>query len=485
MGLLIDCGRVSRNGRIISGCWLIILAFSLLAINWHHVVLGHSFHNWDYKLILSNKGCIITFVICLLIILSHFLYPFLIRIPINSRRRVCLWISVVINLSMLGFFKYFNFFTDSLLIASSKIGIDFTPFRLDIILPVGISFYTFQTMSYTIDIYNRKLKATNQFLDFALFVSYFPQLVAGPIERAKNLLPKFLNKRTITFEQSARGLYLILLGLVKKVAIADGLSETVEQVFGSSGTLSWIDVVVGSVFFAIQIYCDFSGYTDIARGVSKLLGIDLILNFRVPYFSSTPQEFWRRWHISLSTWLRDYLYISLGGNRKGKLKTYRNLMITMILGGLWHGASWNFIFWGVYHGTILCAYRMAGSLFTKLPTSKHLSLNKFIKTFSFFIVTCYGWLLFRAESLESIINLTQILIFDVGNTHLTVTLPRFGALLGLVVLIFVDSFEYFFQDNKFYLKFPTFLRGALIAALITIFPMGLSNDPAQFIYFQF
>src|SRR5207253_9511725 len=225
----------------------------------------------------------------------------------------------------------------------NSIGVQSSSLHLDIVLPVGVSFYTFQSLSYTIDIYRRQFKPTNSFIDFALFVAYFPQLQAGPIDRARQLIPLLSKPRTVGLVKISNGLYLIILGFFKKVEIADGVSPVVDQIFSSNGQITWIDVVVGTVLFAMQIYCDFSGYTDIARGISRLLGIEMVVNFNQPYFASNPQEFWRRWHISLSTWLRDYLYVPLGGNHGTLLFVCRNLMITMLLGGLWHGAAWNFV----------------------------------------------------------------------------------------------------------------------------------------------
>ena len=286
-------------------------------------------------------------------------------------------------------------------------------------LPVGISFYTFQTMSYTIDVYRKKLRATGNFLDFALFVTFFPQLVAGPIERATHLLPLIQQKRVFSIDETVRGLFLILLGLVKKMAIADGVSGAVAAVYGSQSPVSGLDVVLATYAFAFQILCDFSAYTDIARGSSKLLGIDLMINFNAPYFAKSPSDFWQRWHISLSTWLRDYLYIPLGGNRFGSLATYRNLMITMVLGGLWHGAAWNFVLWGIYQGAVLCLFRLfqpmnSGRKPSSTPTTSPwarlaASANDAFQIILYFQITCYGWLLFRSDSFSQIKKLTSSL----------------------------------------------------------------------------
>lgn len=276
----------------------------------------------------------------------------------QKQRELLLFISVAVNLGILGFFKYFNFFIDSAASLLAAIGLESNLPVLRVILPVGISFYTFQTMSYTIDIYRGKLEPTENFINFALFVSFFPQLVAGPIERAKNLLPQISKPRCITRENVLTGLNLVLLGFFKKVAIADTLAPIVENIFASPEGMSSGMLWTGVYAFTFQIYGDFAGYTDIARGIARILGFELMENFNAPYLSRNVTEFWRRWHISLSSWLKDYLYIPLGGNRRGRVRTYINLMITMFLGGLWHGAAWNFVVWGLLHGIYLAGHRM-------------------------------------------------------------------------------------------------------------------------------
>ena len=270
------------------------------------------------------------------------------------------WVSA--NLLILGFFKYYNFFIDNIEWLLSGSNINPSRLYLDIILPIGVSFYTFKGISYVMDSYRDQLKISHTFPDFSLFMAFFPSLLAGPIDRASSFLQQICEKRSLNWEQSIRGIHLFLYGLFKKVVIADGVVRTVASVFDSTGQPSWIDVVVATVLFTIQIYCDFSGYTDMARGTAKLFGIDLMINFRLPYFSKNPREFWNRWHISLSTWLRDYLYIPLGAIKKVRLQTYRNLIITMVLGGLWHGAAWNFVLWGLYHGIVLGIHRAITSI---------------------------------------------------------------------------------------------------------------------------
>ncbi len=402
-------------------------------------------------------------------------------------------VSLVTQLGLLSVFKYFNFFADSLSVALNTIGIQSSSLHLNIVLPVGVSFYTFQSLSYTIDIYRRQLKPTDRFVDFALFVAYFPQLQAGPIERARHLIPQLSNPRQINIDQTSYGLYLVVVGFFKKIAIADGVSPVVDQIFATSGRVTWIDVIVGTVLFAVQIYSDFSGYTDIARGVSKLLGIDLIVNFNQPYFATNPQDFWRRWHISLSSWLRDYLYIPLGGNRGSLSFVCRNLMITMLLGGLWHGAAWNFVFWGFYQGCALCIYliwshyRTRGSAEQRIDAQvtrghavRHLAANA-----AFFVIICYGWLLFRAHSLAQIIDFSSLLVSDFGDLDYGAQAPRLSALLGMILLLVMEMAQYWMANPCFHRKLPVPMRGFLIAAMIAITLLGMSNEPAQFIYFQF
>ena len=275
----------------------------------------------------------------------------------EKKRKKLLLVSMVANLGILGFFKYFNFFAESFATLLKSMGGHPDFVLLNIILPVGISFYTFQTMTYTIDIYRRKLEPTNSLIDFALYVSFFPQLVAGPIERASHLLPQLSKKFGATKEQFEKGMVLIVMGLFKKVMIGDTAGRVVDRIFGQPDLYHSPELLMALILFAIQIYADFSGYSSIARGTAKLMGIELMKNFEQPYLSANITEFWRRWHISLSSWLKDYLYISLGGNRKGKGRTYINLMITMLFGGLWHGASWNFVIWGGLHGIYLAIHK--------------------------------------------------------------------------------------------------------------------------------
>ena len=338
-------------------------------------------------------------------------------------------------------------------------------------------------MSYTIDVYRRECRATDHFGDFALYVAYFPQLVAGPIERATDLLPRIQGERRVTAEQVARGSFLILFGLFKKIAVADGVAVSVASIYSTTGAVSGLDVVAATVLFAVQIYCDFSGYTDVARGCSKLLGIDLMLNFNQPYFSANPQQFWSRWHISLSTWLRDYLYIPLGGNRLGKVRTYVNLMLTMLLGGLWHGAAWNFVAWGGYQGALLCIHRAL--LGRPQAASKRVSAGRPALIAGFFAATCFGWLLFRADSFGRIADFSFAMLSWRGGPSLSMARPSLSAVTGIAVLVAWEFAQHLTSDVLFYQRLTAPVRGLCYGVLLFVTVMGLSNAPSPFIYFQF
>jgi alginate O-acetyltransferase complex protein AlgI len=348
--------------------------------------------HWDYKYLS---------LIWISTIVDYIVGSNLPRATSEKARKRLLIVSMVCNLGMLGVFKYYDFFIDSFMSMAHDLGISLNMPTLRVILPVGISFYTFQTMSYTIDIYRRKLEPTKDLINFALFVAFFPQLVAGPIERARSLLPQITTPRRFDREQFFDGVHLALWGMFKKVFIADVLAGQVNQLFASSSGYSGLDVWLGLYLFAFQIYADFSGYTDIARGVSKMMGFDLMINFNIPYIATNPSDFWKRWHISLSTWLREYLYFSLGGNRKGNYKTYRNLMLTMLLGGLWHGAAWTFVIWGAFHGVILVIHHYYRGRSTAKDWSGW-SVRRVLAVLAMFHVTCIGWLIFRAESVDQI-----------------------------------------------------------------------------------
>jgi len=484
VGLTMHVGRLTRGQRLVPAVFVVISALVLLGILPKMPSLPGSAARSTFFDQPSTTPLVLAGSIAF-VALAYGVYLVLTRLPEKNRRASCLWISISTQLGLLGFFKYFDFFVDSLHHALSSVGIESGAWHLEIILPVGISFYTFQSLSYTIDIYRRVIKPTDRFFDFALFVAYFPQLQAGPIERARQLIPQLANPRRLDFDQSLRGLYLIVFGFFKKVGIADGVAPVVDHIFNNTGRITWIDIVAATALFAVQIYCDFSGYTDIARGVSKMLGVELMVNFNQPYFASNPQDFWRRWHISLSTWLRDYLYIPLGGNRGNLAYICQNLMITMTLGGLWHGAAWNFLLWGFYQGSLLCVYRVWREYRPHESQIWKHPLARMTLIVTFFCFVCYGWLLFRAQSLAQVVHFSSLLVSDFGNLNYGGGRPRLSSVLGIMLLALIEITQYWTGDVRYYRRLMLPARGFLIAAMFTIILLGMSNEPAQFIYFQF
>jgi D-alanyl-lipoteichoic acid acyltransferase DltB (MBOAT superfamily) len=489
IGLMLAEGRVQKQQRLVSSSFIVLAAILFLMVDWHVLIdwpregFRLPFYFGDHTTLAGLAASLI------FVVLTNTMHDRVAQMEAKLRRKLMLFVTVFVNLTFLGIFKYFNFFIDSASDGLEAFGWDATNLHLHILLPVGISFYTFQSLSYTIDVSRGLIKPTRRLQDFALFVAYFPPMVAGPIERARHLLPQLLSPRKIRLKQFSQGLFLILLGLFKKIGIADGIAVAVNVVFNATGAVSASDICLATVLFAVQIYCDFSGYTDIARGVSKLLGIELMLNFNLPYFSKNPSDFWRRWHISLSSWLRDYLYIGLGGNRKGELRTYINLMATMVLGGLWHGAAWNFVLWGGYQGLLLCVHRLFLGLYKKRTFSLFPEQNKItnaLKIIFFFGFICYGWLLFRATSFHQIIGFSKS-IFGFGTIGVPSIIPRppIGALLGIGVLTVMQFMEYIDGRLDVIRYWPRIFQGATFAMLFVILLMGTSNAPMQFIYFQF
>ena len=407
----------------------------------------------------------------------------------RGKRKKLLVTSLIVNLGILSIFKYFGFFVDSFSSITQLFGSNLDYLHLNIILPVGISFYTFQTMSYTIDIYRRKMEPTNSIIDFAVFVAFFPQLVAGPIERARNLLPQIQKLLKPTKEQISQGIVLIITGLFTKVMIGDTSGRIVDQIFSKPEIYNSPELIAGLTLFSIQIYADFSGYSSIARGVAKLLGIELMKNFEQPYLSSNITEFWRRWHISLSSWLKDYLYFSLGGSRKGKNRTYVNLMLTMLLGGLWHGSSWNFVIWGGLHGVYLGLHKLM--LGKEKPKERYqfdniLGLIKYIsKTVITFILVLITWLFFRASEFETI----QIFFFKMVNWEPSDFTNRLIIITSsfLLITLVIDFFMYYTKKHTFILavKNKTISFGILTAIFLTTLLYMFQSDPLPFIYFQF
>ncbi len=401
----------------------------------------------------------------------------------QRQRKSMVAISVAINLTFLGFFKYFNFFSDSLHTLLTTFGIKTSEHILHIVLPVGISFYVFQSISYVIDVYRRHLPAEKDFFTFATFVAFFPQLVAGPIERATHLLPQIKRVNPITWDDLCQGTWLIGIGLFKKVVLADNVSRVADAAFNSVHTPDAYSSTLGIYAFAIQIFCDFSAYSDIARGSARCMGFDLMRNFDLPYFAVNPSDFWRRWHISLSTWLRDYLYIPLGGNRGSTFRIYRNLMLTMLIGGLWHGAAWTFVLWGLYHGILLCVHRAYAS-WRDRPRMASAALSTVIRVVIFFQFTCIGWLLFRANTVDNLKRMIAPFHGEPGkrliDAELTLTLAAcgFALLLGQLAVAIARDYNVIF-------RIPAPARALVYAALMIGFLLFGEYGGGQFIYFQF
>lgn len=444
----------------------------------NHVILVSSaifYGCWDWRFLA---------LLAFTIVIDYFVSVNMGKSENDARRKRMLLISLASNLGVLGFFKYFNFFASSVHDLLSMAGLSVSPLTLHVILPVGISFYTFQSLSYTIDVYRRKIAPAPSLTDFATFVCFFPQLIAGPIERASELLPRVLSPRVITVQSVDAGLHLLLWGYFKKLVVADNVAVIANGVFNSYEKFHGFDLWIGVVAFAIQIYCDFSGYSDIARGLAKLLGFDLMVNFKLPYFSLNPQEFWSRWHISLSTWLRDYLYIPLGGNRRGERRTYTNLLITMLLGGLWHGATWNFVIWGGYHGSILAVHRYLNGL----PAVKAVSMRqggtvgRVVRWLAMTTLTLIGWLFFRARSLEQVSGM----LLGLFQFQPTVNMSNLMRLVFYATpLVLHDWYQHRTGDLLAVMRWPAWARvlyTVVVVMWIALFGYRLATE---FIYFQF
>lgn len=414
------------------------------------------------------------------------------------RRKSLLAVSVTANLLVLGFFKYCNFFIDSFVRLGHFLGVDVSGPAINIILPVGISFYTFQSIAYVVDVYRGHLRAERNWMHYNTFIGFFPQLVAGPIERATHLLPQIKAPNVITWEHLSSGFCLASFGMFKKVVLADNISRVADAVFGSNaypahGTPLWWNTLIGTYAFALQIYCDFSAYSDIARGTSRMMGFDLMRNFDLPYFATNPSDFWRRWHISLSTWLRDYLYIPLGGNRGSWIATYRNLFLTMLLGGLWHGATWLFVIWGAYHGTLLCVHRALKPVLDKYTTFRgrpQAAAFKIVSILLFFQLTAIGWFFFRGTSVNNMLRLLGLLqdpndpsVYPSMNVLTPTLLATFCVVA--VVLFVAQLAKYISNDQEVIFRIHPIPRALIYAGLILGIILFGEFGGGDFIYFQF
>src|SRR5579864_1517357 len=458
-----------------------LIVFALYAVlrhewqNWMLLVASYAFYGaWDWRfLFLLTASALIDYVVGLAIAGTRD----------RRRQRLFLTASISANLGILGFFKYYNFFAGSLHSLLVAIGVPIGLPALSLVLPLGISFYTFQSMSYGIDVYRGELKPTRNLRDYLLFVSFFPHLVAGPIMRATNLLAQVMTPRRITFTGISDGAFLIFWGLFLKVFVADNLARIANPVFASAGPYDGATVLLGVYAFAFQIYGDFAGYSTMARGLGKCFGFELTENFRLPYVSTNPREFWQRWHISLSTWLRDYLYVPLGGNRGGALKTYRNLALTMLLGGLWHGAAWRFVVWGGYQGALLIAYRAARRRTTpvRAPAATG-TLEWWLKVVVFFQLVCVGWMFFRAPTVAQALQMLAAvpLHFHFAAPYGTQLLVKI-----LVPLFIVEAVQLVGKDTLAPLRLRPAPRALMYVTCFYLLMVYGAYASKEFIYFQF
>lgn len=418
-------------------------------------------------------------------LIDYFIGLKLVQIKEKKIKKLFLGLSILANIGMLGFFKYYNFFIESWVEAWTSLGVKMETSTLNIILPVGISFYTFQTLSYTIDVFRGEIKPTKKLIDFGAFVAFFPQLVAGPIERASHLLPQFYKNRHFEYNKAVDGVKLMIWGMFKKVVVADNCAFFVNKIFENPEAFSSGELFLGMIFFSFQIYGDFSGYSDIAIGTSKLFGFDLMINFKFPYFSRDIAEFWRRWHISLSTWFRDYIYIPLGGSKGNIWLKIRNVMIIFLISGLWHGANWTFLFWGFFHALLFLPLLL-------FDVNRHNLVSKgfvrfdFIKILFTFLLVCIGWVFFRANSItEAFQFLIKIFKFEsFGVSLFYKTNANFMIfLLSLLAIFILTLYELFWITKK--RDTPQLTAYSSVIIVLLIFFMGSFKNQLDFIYFQF
>ena len=469
---------------IVFGLYWFVFSKSLKLQNLLIVVASYVFYGWwDWRF--------------LTLILFSTLVDFTVGIKLSqenakSKRHLLLLTSVLVNLGFLGVFKYYNFFLENFTNAFTVLGYNFDGHSLNIILPVGISFYTFQTLSYTIDVYRKKLNPTNDIIAFTAFVSFFPQLVAGPIERATNLLPQFYKERKFEYSKAVDGMRQILWGLFKKVVIADNCAVFVNFIFDNSSELSGSSLALGAILFSFQIYCDFSGYSDIAIGTSRLFGFNLKQNFAFPYFSRDIAEFWRRWHISLSTWFRDYLYIPLGGSRGGVLNKVRNTLIIFVISGFWHGANWKFIIWGalnaIYFLPLLLTNKNRVNIEIVAKNRMLPSISECLKMSATFSLVAFAWIFFRAENFSHATSYIEamfsISLFSIPE----IITPKITMVYTLLLIPILLVTEWLQRGELHGLSIERLRRPArwmiYTSVLIMILTFGKFGE-AEFIYFQF
>ena len=433
---------------------------------------------WDWKFL---------FLLIFSTLLDYSCALFIEKQETRAGRLRWLWLCVGINVGFLGIFKYYNFFATSFAALLSGFGFQVHPYVLDVILPVGISFYTFHGLSYIIDIYYGRIKAERNFVDYSLFVSYFPLLVAGPIERATHLLPQLKVRRDFNFEKAKEGVFQIIWGLVKKIVIADSCANYANEIFNHAGSMNSLSLILGAVYFAFQIYGDFSGYSDIALGTSKLFGIDLLKNFNYPYFSRDIAEFWRRWHISLSSWFRDYLYIPLGGNSGGKAMRIRNTFIIFLVSGFWHGANWTFVIWGLinalYFLPLLLLNRNRKNVDEIVLRPDWESVQTVFNILITFALSCLAWVFFRAESLSKALEYLKRLFTNGQFQVQYFAIERYNyELLALLVAFVGFEWVHRYRIEPISGRWSWVKLSLCLAALLAL---GVYSDYKNFIYFQF
>ncbi|MDT0650817.1 MBOAT family O-acyltransferase [Autumnicola edwardsiae] len=443
------------------------------------LVASYIFYGWwDYRfLALVAASTLVDYILGLAIAKKKLL----------TWRKAFLICSILFNLGLLGFFKYFNFFIKSWIDAGESLGFTMHLETLQIILPVGISFYTFQTLSYTIDVYRNRITPTPDFIKFAAFVSFFPQLVAGPIERASRLLPQFAAARKFNFEFAKSGVHLIIWGLFQKIVIADNCATFVNAIFSNYENLNSLSLTLGAIYFAFQIYGDFAGYSNIAIGTGRLLGFDLMRNFNYPYFSRNVGEFWRRWHISLSTWFRDYLYIPLGGSRGSKFQQIRNTFIIFLVSGLWHGANWTFVAWGALHALFFIPLLIKKTNRKYPENSSHNQIfppyRELVKMIFTFSIVCIAWVFFRSPSINDSFGYFISFFSNFSFVPEYLVIGRYNMELLLLIAIFV-LIEWFYRGREEPITGNRpILKTSLALLMIVMF--GVYSEHSDFIYFQF
>jgi D-alanyl-lipoteichoic acid acyltransferase DltB (MBOAT superfamily) len=419
--------------------------------------------------------------------LDWFLAKWIHKSDDQKKRKLLVVCSLLVNLGLLAFFKYGNFVLDNFALTAGWLNVPWKRPELNIILPVGISFYTFQTLSYTLDVYRRQMAPAKSFLDYALYVTFFPQLVAGPIVRAVDFIPQCEESKKATAEQVGWGFTLLVIGLFNKVVVADTLmAPYVQKVYGHIGEIGFFDAWLGTFAFAVQIFCDFAGYSTCAIGAALCLGFDLPDNFRFPYAARGFSDFWNRWHIALSSWLRDYLYISMGGSRKGVGRTYINLMMTMLIGGLWHGASWMFVIWGGLHGSYLIGERWLKKSFGHQPFWKNI-LGQWVLVWITFLLTCIAWVFFRASTLEQACMFIRSMILP-SSVRSSCGLGKSGAMEIAIVTIMTLIIHWVLRNETLESvkqRLPWPLRSFIVAVFLVVTLLCMHGEDGAFIYFQF